>query len=70
VDFISVSGLWDGCVCEFVDHLHEHFIEPCRIRAGRYLAPQLPGYSTEILAASRAKFAFPGGAAWSGGTIR
>ncbi len=64
VDFISVSGSWDGRVCEFVDHLHEHFIEPCRIRGGRYLVPGLPGYSTEMLAASRATFAYPDGAAW------
>lgn len=64
VDFISVSGSWDGRVCEFVDHLHEHFVEPCRIRHGRYLAPQRPGYSTEILTASRAEFSFPDGAAW------
>ena len=64
IDFISVSGSWEGRVCEFVDHLHEHFVEPCRIREGRYLAPQRPGYSTEILAASRAEFAYPHGAAW------
>ena len=67
VDFISVSGSWDGRVCEFVDHLHEHFIEPCRIRGGRYLAPMMPGYSTEMLAASRATFAYPDGAAWKSG---
>jgi L-fuconate dehydratase len=70
VDYISVSGSWDGRVCEFVDHLHEHFVEPCRIREGRYLAPQLPGYSTEMKAASRAEFAYPRGAAWRGGTER
>lgn len=64
VDFVSVSGSWDGRACEFVDHLHEHFVEPCRIRNGRYLAPQLAGYSTEILAASRAEFSHPHGAAW------
>jgi L-fuconate dehydratase len=67
VDFISVSGSWDGRVCEFVDHLHEHFIEPCRIRGGRYLAPVMPGYSTEMLAGSRATFAYPDGAAWKSG---
>ena len=67
VDFISVSGSWDGRVCEFVDHLHEHFIEPCRIRGGRYLAPVMPGYSTEMLASSRATFAYPDGAAWKSG---
>ena len=64
VDFIAVSGSWDGRVCEFVDHLHEHFVEPCRVKHGRYLAPRLPGYSTEMLAASRAEFAYPSGAAW------
>ncbi len=64
IDFIAVSGSWDGRVCEFVDHLHEHFVEPCRIRSGRYLAPKLPGYSTEMLPASRVEFGFPDGAAW------
>jgi L-fuconate dehydratase len=64
IDFIAVSGSWEGRVCEFVDHLHEHFIEPCKIRGGRYLAPQLPGYSTEMLAASRSQYRFPDGAAW------
>jgi L-fuconate dehydratase len=64
IDFIAVSGTWEGRVCEFVDHLHEHFLEPCRIRGGRYLAPRLPGYSTEMLAASRAQYRFPDGAAW------
>ena len=64
VDFISVSGTWEGRVCEFVDHLHEHFIDPCSVKHGRYLAPQLPGYSTEMVPASRATFAYPQGAAW------
>ncbi len=70
VDFISVSGSWEGRVCEFVDHLHEHFAEPCRIRNARYLVPRLPGYSTEILAASRAEFAYPHGSAWRGAVSR
>ena len=64
IDFIAVSGTWEGRVCEFVDHLHEHFVEPCRIRGGRYLAPRLPGYSTEMLPASRSQYQFPDGAAW------
>ena len=64
IDFIAVSGTWEGRVCEFVDHLHEHFVEPCRIRRGRYLAPRLPGYSTEMLPASRSQYQFPDGAVW------
>ena len=62
VDFIAVSGTWDNRVCEFVDHLHEHFVDPCRIRNGRYLAPLAPGHSTEMHLASRQKFAFRGSA--------
>lgn len=63
-DFVAVSGSWDGRVCEFVDHLHEHFVDPCRISGGRYLAPTQPGYSTEMKGGSRAEFVYPHGAAW------
>lgn len=64
IDFTSVSGSWDGRVCEFVDHLHEHFTDPCRIRAGRYLAPEKAGYSTEMHAETLARYEFPGGTEW------
>ena len=64
VDYIAVSGSWDGRVCEFVDHLHEHFTDPCRIRGGRYLAPEKPGYSTEMTPESQVDYAFPDGRAW------
>jgi L-fuconate dehydratase len=64
IDFTSVSGSWDGRVCEYVDHLHGHFVDPCRIRRGRYLAPERPGYSTEMLERSVRDHAYPHGAAW------
>lgn len=66
VDYLAISGTWDGRVCEFVDHLHEHFVDPCRIQNGRYLAPSRPGYSTEILGSSRQAFAYPSGPVWGG----
>ena len=28
---------------EYVDHLHEHFVDPVVIRKGRYMPPQRPG---------------------------
>ncbi len=64
VDYIAVSGSWDGRVCEFVDHLHEHFTDPCRIRRGRYLAPEKPGYSTEMTPESLSDYAYPDGRVW------
>lgn len=52
-DTIAVGGPRDLRVVEYVDHLHEHFADPVRIRDGCYLLPEKPGYSTEILPASR-----------------
>jgi L-fuconate dehydratase len=64
-DFLSVSGSLDDRVIEFVDHLHEHFVDPVQIRNGRYLLPRQPGYSIEIHQESLTRFAFPDGVAWS-----
>ena len=63
-DYIAVSGSLEGRTCEFVDHLHEHFVDPVRLRGGRYLAPTRPGYSAEIKAESLQRFAYPHGATW------
>jgi L-fuconate dehydratase len=64
-DYIAVSGTMEGRVIEYVDHLHEHFEDPVRIRAGRYLAPSKPGYSITIRPESRVEYRYPEGAAWS-----
>lgn len=64
VDAIAVSGPREDRVIEFVDHLHEHFADPVRMRRGHYLLPEAPGYSTEILEASRRAHRYPGGEVW------
>jgi L-fuconate dehydratase len=63
-DFVAVGASLDDRVCEFVDHLHEHFVDPVRVVDGRYLAPTVPGYSIEIKPESLSEFAFPDGACW------
>jgi L-fuconate dehydratase len=63
-DFVRVSGRMDDRVTEFVDHLHEHFVDPCVIRKARYAAPDAPGYSSEIKAESRAAYQYPNGPVW------
>jgi L-fuconate dehydratase len=63
-DYIAVGATLDDRVCEFVDHLHEHFVDPVRVVGGRYLAPTTPGYSIEIRPESLAEYAFPDGAGW------
>jgi L-fuconate dehydratase len=63
-DFVAVGATFDDRVCEFVDHLHEHFVDPVRVVGGRYLAPTTPGYSIEIRPESLSEFAFPDGPGW------
>lgn len=48
IDYLAISGSWEGRVTEFVDHLHEHFLTPCVVKDGRYMAPLEPGFSIEM----------------------
>ncbi|NKI61321.1 L-fuconate dehydratase [Labrenzia sp. PO1] len=52
IDFVAVSGTREGRVIEYVDHLHEHFVDPCTIRNAAYMPPQMPGFSVEMKPAS------------------
>jgi L-fuconate dehydratase len=63
-DYICVSGSLENRVLEYVDHLHEHFVDPVVIRNGRYMPPTRAGYSIEMHAQSLDKYWFPDGAAW------
>ncbi|MDG4828170.1 enolase C-terminal domain-like protein [Solwaraspora sp. WMMD1047] len=63
-DYLRVGTSLDGRMVEYVDHLHEHFVDPVRTRGGRYLVPTAPGYSSTMKADSIARFAFPDGPAW------
>lgn len=47
-DYASVSASLDGRVIEYVDHLHEHFVDPVVIDKGNYRAPSQPGASTQM----------------------
>ncbi|HYU50402.1 MAG TPA: enolase C-terminal domain-like protein [Candidatus Limnocylindria bacterium] len=63
-DYVAVSASLDGRMIEYVDHLHEHFVEPVVIREGRYVAPSRPGYGAEMKPESLARHRFPDGEVW------
>ena len=65
-DFVCVSGSMENRIIEYVDHLHEHFVEPVVIRGGRYMPPAAPGYSITMRAESLDAYTYPDGAAWAG----
>jgi L-fuconate dehydratase len=63
-DYIAVSGSLENRVVEYVDHLHEHFVDPVVVDRGRYRVPTTPGYSITMKPESLRTFAYPNGSAW------
>jgi L-fuconate dehydratase len=63
-DYVAVAGSLADRVCEYVDHLHEHFVDPCVVVAARYRAPARPGYSIAIKPESLDAYEFPAGKVW------
>ncbi|MCW8132034.1 MAG: L-fuconate dehydratase [Planctomycetota bacterium] len=72
-EYVQHLQMWDYCcvsaskqdrLVEFVDHLHEHFLDPVRVRDGHYLPPTQPGYSIQMKPASLDEYEFPHGKAW------
>jgi len=64
IDYVQISADLTDRVVEFVDHLHEHFEDPCTIKDGCYTAPTEPGYSIKMYEESIAKYQYPNGSEW------
>jgi L-fuconate dehydratase len=60
-----VSASLENRILEYVDHLHEHFVDPVKIKDGRYVPPERPGYSIEMYPESLRDYEFPKGSAWA-----
>lgn len=63
-DYLCVSGSLENRVIEYVDHLHEHFVDPVVVKDARYRVPDAPGYSITMHEASLDTHAYPEGLAW------
>lgn len=64
IDYVCVSASLEHRVVEYVDHLHEHFVDPVVVKNGRYMPPQAPGYSITMKPASLDRYEFPNGPEW------
>ena len=60
IDYVAISGSLDNRYIEYVDHLHEHFVDPVRILRGRYLAPRSPGAGTQMTQSAIDEYLHPG----------
>jgi L-fuconate dehydratase len=65
-DYVAVSAVIDDHWIEYVDHLHEHFVDPVLVENGRYTAPRLAGSGASMHPDSIIDFGFPEGRVWSG----
>jgi L-fuconate dehydratase len=63
-DYVCVSGSMENRLIEYVDHLHEHFVDPVVVENARYRVPELPGYSITMHEASLNEYSYPDGRAW------
>jgi L-fuconate dehydratase len=57
-DYVAVSGTIHDRMIEYVDHLHEHFVDPVVIRDGNYVTPVSPGAGAEMLPESIERYRF------------
>ena len=64
-DYVAVSGTVEDRVIEYVDHLHEHFLDPVVIEDGHYVAPLRPGFSAEMTADTLVDYRYPTGKIWT-----
>jgi L-fuconate dehydratase len=63
-DYLCVSASLDNRIVEYVDHLHEHFVDPVTMHNGRYVVPTNAGYSITMKPESLREYEYPGGPAW------
>ncbi|WP_328320117.1 L-fuconate dehydratase [Kribbella sp. NBC_00382] len=64
-DYVAVAATLEGRVTEYVDHLHEHFVDPCVVRDGAYVLPTAAGYSAEMHGDSVDTYTYPTGRYWA-----
>ncbi|KAK7101050.1 mitochondrial enolase superfamily member 1-like [Littorina saxatilis] len=63
-DYIAVSASLENRMTEYLDHLHQHFKNPCVMNRGNYVPPKAPGYSIDMKEESLAEYEWPKGKVW------
>jgi len=59
IDYLCIAGTREGRVIEYVDHLHEHFVDPCVIRDAAYQVPTAAGFSITMKPESLQRYRHP-----------
>ncbi|MEO3692288.1 L-fuconate dehydratase [Roseateles paludis] len=60
IDYLCIAGTREGRVIEYVDHLHEHFVDPCVVQGAAYMPPTAPGFSITMKPESLTHYTYKG----------
>jgi L-fuconate dehydratase len=58
IDYLVISGTMQDRAIEYIDQLHENFVDPCVVRNSAYMPPGAPGYSITMKPESIRDFQF------------
>ena len=64
IDYVCVSASLEDRTTEYASHLHELFVHPARVKEGRYVVPEAPGYSMTLVPGTFDALTWPGGSEW------
>ncbi len=70
IDYICISGTLENRVVEYVDHLHQHFEAPVKIKNAAYSVPMDKGYSITMKEESISTYSYPNGDYWKNEKIK
>jgi len=63
-DYVGIGGSLEGRFFEYSGALHEHFIQPVRIKNGAYVIPEAEGFGVEMKEESIETYLYPEGSYW------
>ncbi len=60
IDYVSISGTMQDRAIEYINDLHEKFVDPCIVRHSAYMPPTAPGYSITMKPETLRDYQFKG----------
>ena len=63
LDYVMISCTLENRICEYAQHLKEHFEEECEHIDGKYYPPKQPGFIRMKMSSIR-EYQFPNGPVW------
>ena len=60
IDYVAISGTMQDRAIEYINDLHDKFVDPCIVRHSAYMPPTAPGYSITMKPETLRDYQFKG----------